>query len=178
MIKIKNRALNMMKRYKIINLTLLFFCLLIINSCYTISGHLASSENIEESKKNGVFICALAINQNPYKINDTISVHFKEIWIENIWGYSGTFRLKAQKRENAGFQICINFESPLKGYNNVWVIGNDSYTYFGEVADNTLGIELKEIPNTALHYKIFQGSFEFDSIGKQIGEIILKKIVY
>jgi hypothetical protein len=37
--------------------------------------------------------------------------------------------------------------------------------------------EFDEMPNiNELHYKIYQGSFMFDSIGCQIGEITLSKI--
>jgi len=146
---------------------------MLLSSCYTLIGHVGVSENIKESKKNGVFVYELRTDSNPFKINDTLAISIKEIWLENMWRY--TKELKSQK--DSGYQLCITLNSAsLKGYNDKWVIGNNSYSAFGEDSDSSLFTELKSLPDTEeLKYKIYEGSFEFDSIGKELGQFVLKK---
>ena len=144
-----------------------------MTSCYTLRGHLGTSDNITESKKNGVFIYKLQTDANPYKINDTLAISIKEIWLENMWAYVG-LQLKSKKVD--GYQLCITLNSTsLKGYNDKWVIGNDIYSRFGEYSDSSLVIEFQNIPDTILIYKVYEGSFEFDSIGKELGQFVLNK---
>jgi len=144
-----------------------------MSSCNTLRGHLGISENIAESKKNEVFICLYHTDGNPIKINDTLALSIKEIWLENMWGYSGR-QLKSKK--TSGYQLCITLHSnSLRGYNDKWVIGNDQFSRLGEYSDSSLLIEFRNLPDTILNYKVYEGSFEFDSIGKKLGQIVLKK---
>ena len=71
-----------MKTRKFYRLLICIIISICFCGCYTLSGHLGASENIIDSKKNGVFICELSTDLNPYKVNDTLSLSFNDMWIE------------------------------------------------------------------------------------------------
>ena len=62
---------------KLFKLFLIIICLQITSSCNSQQGLRGASSNIEESKKNGIFIHEYFVLENPYKINDTLNITIK-----------------------------------------------------------------------------------------------------
>jgi hypothetical protein len=147
--------------------------LLGLSGCYTLKGHVGNSENIAESKRINAFICEYKVDSNSNKINDTLNIVIKEIWLEKMWHFTGPYSLP--KIVDNHYQLCIlTTAKSLKGFRDSWTIGNDNFSELGDYSDNILGIEMDSIPNR-LEYNVYQGSFVYDNIGRKIGRFILKK---
>ncbi len=141
--------------------------------CYTLAGHPGVSETINESKKNGSFICELSTDINPYKVNDTLSLSFNEMWIEYPWLYGGTiYHVKAEILKDSGYTICARLRNSLKGYTSNWVIANDNFSCFGLANDSNLVADIKLIPKSkSFHFIIRESTLTETTLGKKIGEI-------
>ncbi len=155
----------------IIFITSIYSCNLIVTN-----GHLGASDNIQESKKRGVFICEYAPQKNPYKINDSLSIHVKSAWLECHWIYSGFFSEKA-KIENTGLQlIIITDTSSLKGYLKTWLIGVDFEKNIRSALKNGLITDFDSMPQDTIEWKVQSGIELADSFHKTIiGKFILKR---
>ena len=149
--------------------------LIILTGCYTLKGHVGASDNIIESKKIGAFICEYYVDNYSYKINDTMTILIKEVWLEKMWRYTGMYS-KPQIIDNH-YQICINTsKNSLKGYRDKWTIGNGPMSEFRDGSDSSLLVNMDTIPQSnEIVYNVFKGSYEFHNIGKLIGKIVLKK---
>lgn len=143
------------------------------------NGNLGASENIQESKKKGVFICEYVPLKNPYKINDSISINVKSAWLEHHWLYSGLFSQNA-KIEKKGLQlIIITDEKSLHGYLKSWLIGVDFEKNIRSASKNALITDFSYLPPDTIEWKVQNGQELSDSFPKTIiGKFALKKIPY
>jgi len=91
------------------------------------------SADIGESKKRGVFVHKYLPPQNPYKINDSLSVYVKSAWLEHKWTYTGSFNTQETSIDSEGFTlIVISDGKSLKGFDNNWLIGaKEDSTFYG-----------------------------------------------
>jgi hypothetical protein len=130
------------------------FCVLVtisIFSCnfFVENGGLGISLNIKDSKKRKVFINEYKVDNNPYKINDNLSINIKSVWLEHQWLYTGENNERAEIIENNYQLIIITDKQSLKGYNYTWFIGS-KYTNknaFFEGYNNSIIISLDTLPN-------------------------------
>ena len=94
-----------------------------------INGSQGVSQNIEESKKRGVFIAEYKPITNPIKINDSIVINVKEAWLENEWQYSGIFSEGAKKAKDLYCLVVQTDTLSLKNYES-WDIGSGNLESF------------------------------------------------
>lgn len=130
----------------------IFVCLLLsitIFSCnfFVKNGGLGVSLNIEDSKTRKVFINEYKVDDNPYRINDSLSINIKSAWLEYQWRYAGENSENAEIIENNYQMIIITDKQSLKGYDFTWFIGS-KYTdnAFYEGYDNSIIISLDSFP--------------------------------
>lgn len=160
------------RNFNVISLFLLFMI-----SCESPRGFSGVSDSMEDAKNRGVFICEYTVPNNPVKVNDSISIYVKEVWLEQAWGHGA-------KRQDTypvnGYQICINSDKKsLLGIDDNWSIGIDYDFYLRESSNSSLIGDLKEIPkNDSLIYFVRKGENIKGDSNIILGKFILiKKIL-
>ena len=173
---------------KCINRVLNFFGVLVycvvviilIPSCnfFTSNGNLGASNDIEDSKKRGVFVCEYVTPQNPYQINDTLSIIVNSVWLEHQWRYKGLFNQKA-KAEKDGYQlIVITDKKSSKGYGDNWLIGLTPDSTFRNASYDALIADFKGLPTeNVMQWKVQKSHVLSNSFHKIIiGKFELRKV--
>ena len=92
-------------------------------------GNQASSFTIKESRERNVFVCEY---QPPgglglYRINDSIALDVKEVWLEKIW-YRGHWKSTTKLSKTGGFQLRVISDTIIKHYlfrKKPWTLGED-----------------------------------------------------
>jgi hypothetical protein len=151
-----------------------------ISSCnlFITNGNLGASEDIEDSKKREVFVCEYKTAQNPYKINDTLSIVVKSAWLEHQWRYKGLFSQNAEIEKDGYQLIVITSEGSLKGYGKNWLIGISGDRSFRYASYDALITDFKAFPKgNIIEWKVQDGAQLSGSIPKNvIGAFVLKKM--
>lgn len=152
-------------KMKILTLIILFFLFFVL-SCNTLRGHNGVCENIKESKNRGVFICEYMPLNNPYRINDSISLTIEEAWVERNWKYSENNNETVVMEE---FQVCVNtYEKDIAGICFDWSIGINGDLYLRSSSKNSLIGDFKTLPPDTIEYKVQKGSEFSDNYEKII----------
>ena len=151
--------------------------LIAFSSCNFQQGHNGASNNIEESKDRGVFICEYTPLMNPYKINDTIILKIDEAWIEKKWKFPKNVNQTVVESE---YQLCINI-APEKHIENLgieWSIGVDYDKNMRISSLTSLIGDFKTLPSDTIEYKVQKGD-EFSNNYEKIiiGKFILKLLM-
>ncbi len=145
-----------------------------IGCMVTLKGHTAASQTENESKDRGVFLCEYIPLSNPYKINDTIVLHIKNVWIEKHWRYGSRWN---DTYTYDGYQLIIETEEKdLIGYDWNWYIGVNTNAYIRECGKKCLISDFEKIPDDTLKWQVQNKRNLIDSRPKIIiGEFILRK---
>jgi hypothetical protein len=139
---------------KLFKLFLIIICLQITSSCNSQQGLRGASSNIEESKKNGIFIHEYFVLENPYKINDTLNITIKHIWLEKQWKYGKNFDAVVID----GYQLIVESnEEDIKNIDFEWTIGIDSKKYMRRSSKSDLISDFINIPNDTIIFKVQKG---------------------
>ena len=72
------------------------------------SGVSKNSQSIEESKKNGVFQFQLKADKRSVSIANNLKDTIKEMWVENMWMYSGDGSILKDSTEQILISLCIS----------------------------------------------------------------------
>ncbi len=131
-----------------------YFChlfLLFIYSCVPYGGQVSS--DIEDSKKMNVFKAEYISKNKIVKINDTILLDIKEIWLEYNWGYSSDGSGVFYKNNNFQLIIILNKKS---GYDKLdfFTIFNNEEIYLRECGNYCLMCNFKDLPKKEIIWKI------------------------
>lgn len=81
-------------------------------------GVLSMSKTIKDSKKKGVYIWSYSPPQNPYIVNDTLSIYVKEAWLEK------TFRVPeygngADVQNSSSYQLVMTLSDRRGNYSEI-----------------------------------------------------------
>lgn len=159
-------------------LTIIISIVSLFYSCETPAGFPGISEDIEDSKKRGVYICEYIVKPNPYYINDSLHITVKEAWLERHWAHGKTKDITLLYPEPS-YQLCINMEESekdLKGIGFDWYIGIDFEKNMRTCGDNSLVSDFKTVPGDTIEYKVQKGEELSDNYEKIIiGEFVLFK---
>jgi hypothetical protein len=152
--------------------TLSFLLLIVsVSSCnfFVENGGLGASLNIKEAKKRGVFVRQYLPIENPYKINDSLTINVKSAWLEHLWRYAGS-NSESADIEKDGYQlIIVADEHSLNGFNNKWLIGVTSDSTFYGGFQNAIITSFKELPKAdTLRWQVESGNQLAKSIPKTI----------
>lgn len=82
------------------------------------------SKSIEESKFRGVYLYEYQPNVNTLRINDTIEVNVKEVWMENRWLYDSFMNksnIPSGLRGKSQFCMTVD-EANMNAYKQNWNI--------------------------------------------------------
>lgn len=159
-----------------IKLCFLIF-LLSLCSCNTFveNGGLGVSLDIKDAKTRGVFIRQYLPPQNPYKINDSLTINVKSAWLEHMWRYAGSNSEKADI-EKFGYQLIVITDSQsLKNHNDKWLIGSTADSTFVGTFKDAITTRFEELPKTdTLEWQVESGNQLAKSIPKMIiGRFVL-----
>ena len=139
------------------------FCFLITSfySCnyFNESGGLGVSLNTKEARLRGVFVNQYRPSENPFRINDSLSINVKSAWLEHMWRYAGDNSKKTQIEKNGYQLIVITDKASLNGFNDKWLIGTNYDSTFNETFKNSIITEFKETPlQDTLEWNVQRGS--------------------
>lgn len=112
-------------------------------------GMEGESADIAESKRRGVFVHNYLPPQNPYKINDSLSINVKSAWLEHQWTYTGSLNTQETSIDSEGYTlIVISDQKSMRGLDENWLIGskNDS-TFYGGYG-NSMKTNFSKLPTT------------------------------
>lgn len=146
-------------------------------SCETPAGHSGISNNIQESKRRGVFISEYTIQLNPYKINDSLDITIEEAWLEKQWAY-GKHEDETKLYPTEEYQLCINStEKDVKKYLYLdFTIGVESDKYMRSSSKESLVGDFKNLPGDTIKYEVQRGNDLREGSKKNvIGNLILVK---
>lgn len=130
---------------------------LFINSCRINEGRPGASNDISDSKSNGVFISEYKPIEAEFKINDTLGFEIEEAWLEKKWVF-GNFRNKV--RPVNGYYLNINLKNPrLKGLTYHWRIGKNSEHYLRLSSENSLISDFNSLPGDTIIYSVYDKPF-------------------
>jgi hypothetical protein len=128
--------------------------LLLFISCETPAGHTGVSNDIDDSKKRGVFISEYVVNPNPYKINDSLQITVKEAWLERRWRY-GKNEDETLTFPPENYQLCINtVEEDIKNAASKWTIGLNGDKYIRTSGRNSLMGDFQNMPGDTIKYEV------------------------
>ncbi len=129
---------------KTITISYLVFVILFSLSCNTWQNHLGMSEDINEAKKRGVYICEYEAKPNPISINDSLIFTIKEAWLEKRWKYPQDYD-KTNPIE--GYQLIVITKNNInKGIGKTWSIGIDFNRYIRPCGENCLITDFEKLP--------------------------------
>ncbi len=137
------------------------------------------SADIAESKRRGVFVREYLPPENPYKVNDSISINVKSAWLEHNWTYTGPMDTEKIEIEREGYKvIIISDEKSLKGLDENWMIGTERENTFYEGYGSSMSTNLDELPlGASVTWKVQSGHELEDSIPKVIiGKFVLRVV--
>lgn len=142
-------------------------------SCSNSKGHRGVSENIAESRKRNVFISEYEIAQNPFRINDTLSLKVNKIWVEKQWAYGDE---ETETIISEGYQMVILTDTDLKSYSSTWLIGVNGDRYFRTCGTKCLMSDFKTRVKDLEEWEV-QNSWKLDSSSKKdvIGRFKVRK---
>lgn len=144
-------------------------------SCNSQRGHDGVSKDMSESKERDVFVCEYSVPENPYKVNDSITLTVKEAWLERAWKYPEN---NSETSISEGYQICVSIE-PEKHIEDLgfgWSIGIDYDKNIRISSPTSLIGDFKVMPPDTIEYKVQKGgefSAEYEKI--IIGKFVLIK---
>ena len=137
------------------------------------------SENIDESKKRGVFIYEYQAIPNPIKINDSLIFDFHHAWLEKKWRYLESFD---ETELLDGYQLIIITKNEIpKGLGRTWSIGIDVKRYIRLCGKNCLLTDFDNLPISVKEvWEVQVGrKLKEDEDKTIIGEFtIYKKLIY
>ena len=146
-------------------------------SCYPQQGLNRASQNIEESKKRGVFICEYTVSETPYKINDSIKITVKEAWLEKQWKYSK--EPNETSPLNDEYQLNVNVEqNNIEGIDFKWSIGYQQDLSLRQSSKSSLIGDFDKIPTDTLTYPVQKGEAFVGNPINIIGKFVLTKKKY
>jgi hypothetical protein len=132
--------------------------------------------NMQKSKDEGVFVRQYVPLQNPYRINDTLTLHIKEAWLERCWDYvNGLVKIDSA----FGYQLFVEVEEQdLKSFCRSWVIGISDGSNSRVAAKNLMMTDFGQLPDSGIFGWDVQHGMEFrkDVPKKIIGQFALKSI--
>jgi hypothetical protein len=155
-----------------INLLILLFS---FSSCNDWQNRPGVSENIDESKKRGVFICEYQANPNPIKINDSLIFDVHHAWLEKKWRYLESFD---ETDLLDGYQLIIETNNEIpKNLGRAWTIGVDVKRYVRLCGKKCLITDFENLPVSGREvWKVQSGRNLNEGEDKTIiGEFILHK---
>lgn len=171
-------CINYIDRKAKLFFTLLFLIVSIasITSCnfFVQKGMTGVSLNVKESKNRGVFIHSYVPPQNPYVINDSLSLNIRSAWLEHMWRYTGSNTNETDVAKEGYQLIIIADKKSLKGFNDKWLIGtSEDSTFYGTYKDAII-TEFKELPATdTIKWKVQSGN----QLAKSVPKTIIGKFV-
>lgn len=98
------------------------FLFLLLTGCHLFGGRSGTSASIRDSKKKGAFIKEYTVPENPYRINDSLSILIDEAWLEYEWTIPKYGWQKVEITSN--YKLCLSIdEMYISHYLNYWRIG-------------------------------------------------------
>jgi hypothetical protein len=158
--------------------TLFIISLYIFVGCEPLVGYRQASNNIKESKKNGVFIREYKMKSNPYSIG-RYKIYAKEIWLEYRWSYDKEGKPDWKRSDMPPRrQLLITLNKPLKGFDKHWSIGdkNNYHRMFRNCSDSCIMTDLDEgdsLPKNQFVWDIYAGEVRNDTTPPIIGKFEL-----
>lgn len=137
---------------------ILFVFIITSCRCILLKGHIGASQDIQESKKRGVFICEYAVEKNPYVINDTLKFNIKKAWLEKQWKYPSNCK---ETDIIDGYQIEIETLDTIKSYGKNWSIGITTKKYLRECGYKCLMGAFEQMPGDSITWMV-QKSWRLD----------------
>lgn len=149
-------------------------CIFLLPGCNTWQGHNGMSEDIEESKRRGVFVSEYYSELNPYVINDSLRLNVKTAWLEKRWKYPSN---PSETVIWEGYQLIIHVDKEnLRNYAKTWLIGLDFNLNLRSCGYSCLMMDCDTIPLDRITWKVQQGRRLDSLITKNIiGEFSLVK---
>lgn len=139
------------------------------------------SLNISESKIRKVFLCEYKVNGS--KINDTININYKEIWLEKKWSnYLNQENQEKFEVVDSTAQLIINFKNDHLFKKNIYwdmliiedgkgnVLGSDKGLLFLNADTLIYKPEILELFIVKVNHK-YQPNYDT----MRIGELLLKR---
>lgn len=150
--------------------------IVILNLCYSCSdfqNYRGVSENIEDSKRRGVYICGYEGRPNPIRINDSLIFDIKEAWLERQWKYPENYK-NTEPIEGYQLMVLINNEI-YKDISRNWSIGVDFERYIRPCGKNCLITDFPKLPISNKEIWQIQAGRYLNAESKKVilGEFIL-----
>ena len=167
-IKMKNGQHRM-----ILNFVILF--LISLSSCNDFQNYPGVSDNIENSKKRGVYICEYEAHPNPMKINDTIVFNVEMAWLERQWKYGKNYN---NTNPMEGYQLVILTKDNIhKGFDKTWTIGIGFERHIRPCGKSCLMTDFEKLPISNKEIWKVQGGRRLNAEAVKIilGDFILYK---
>lgn len=132
-----------MKKNRVM-LNLIIILLTSLYSCNDWQNRPSVSDNIEDSKKRGVFICEYEANPNPIRINDSLVFTIEAAWLEKQWRFLESFN---ETEPMEGYQLIIITKDDVpKGLGRTWSIGIDFKHYVRLSGEKCLITDFEKLP--------------------------------
>ncbi|MDJ1486144.1 hypothetical protein QNI16_37020 [Cytophagaceae bacterium YF14B1] len=150
--------------------TLLFCCFVSCSSLY--SDFPQMSDSLDDAWNKKVFRAEYIVPQNPYKINDTLSITVKEAWIERCWKYNKAGKIAYIP----DYQLIIICDSKdIEQYPSNWTIGTTDGPNFRSCARDCIMANFEDIPNDHIELIVQKGRLANNKIPEIIGKFELRK---
>jgi len=164
---------------KRIHLVFMIFISSIVSCNFShLGGKPGISMHIYESKKREVFIAEYTVPQNPYVINDSLSIYVEEAWLEKEWFYPSDLD-KTDIWDDHGYRLCVNTnEQSIQNYWYTWMIGDSLKRLFRADNRKSLSTLLDMIPKDTEVFKVRNGGYDITvkiEDMETIGEFVLVK---
>ncbi len=144
-----------------------------ILACQDLRGKPGMSENINESKKRGVFINEYQSNKNLI-INETFKMNVVRAWLEKKWAYNSN---PNHTIVVDGYQLIVHTTERLdENYSFTWTIGTDFKRNFRSCGYRCIITDFDSLPNKHETWKVQRGRSLYNSASNiVIGEFTLNK---
>jgi hypothetical protein len=148
---------------------IIYFLAIICISCNTLRGHRGVSNDIEESKERGVFVCELHSLSNPYRINDTLSINIKSAWLEKSWRYG--VEVSETVVISDIYQLVIDSDKQsIVDFPKRWQIGTSRKNSYRLCSSSSIMIDMDTLPiSNKLEWNVTLGKRRYNDsmvIGK------------
>lgn len=114
------------------------------------------SQSIEESKQNGVFVREYEAPGGCWKINDTIEVRIKRVWLENHWRFDHNYH----PFPTGGYQMILETnKKDINGHDMSWRVGIDGFAYWRKCSQSALITDIPSLPaaDSVLTWEVQKG---------------------
>lgn len=145
---------------------------LFLIGCRSYDGFPEMSGSLEDSKEDNVFISEFIAPQNPYKINDTLSINVKEAWLEHHWKYTKSGKVVFYP----GYQLIIICDREnIKQYPFLWTIGTVDGPNFRSCAKDCIMADFDDQPKESETWIVQKGMLRNNQTPEVIGNFRLIK---